>query len=63
MVKYKGYHHKDVVWMKLVHLDHLLENGKQVSARKGHELARVKKIWKEKKPLASGLNIDEDINL
>jgi hypothetical protein len=25
LVKYKGCHHKEAMWMKLVHLDHLFE--------------------------------------
>jgi hypothetical protein len=25
LVKYKGCHHKEAIWMKFVHLEHLLE--------------------------------------
>jgi hypothetical protein len=30
---------------------------------RGHKLARVKRTWKKKRPLASNLSVDEDINL
>jgi hypothetical protein len=30
LVKYKGCHHKEVMQMKLVHLNHLPKNGEQV---------------------------------
>ncbi len=34
-MKYKGCHHKEAMQMKLAHLNHLLENGEQVSAGNG----------------------------
>jgi hypothetical protein len=49
LVKYKGCHHKEVIWMKFVHLDHLLE--------------MVNKFQKKNRdPLASKQSVDEDIN-
>ncbi len=43
LVKYKGCHHKDVVWMKLDHLDHLLKMVNKFEQKRGHELTRLKK--------------------
>jgi hypothetical protein len=46
LVKYKGYHHKEAVWMKLVHLDHLLDMVVKFEQERGHEL-RVKRTKKK----------------
>jgi hypothetical protein len=43
LVKYKGYHHKEVVWMKPTHQDHLLEMVNKFEQEWGHEFG-VKKI-------------------
>jgi hypothetical protein len=49
--------------MKPIHLDHLLEMANKFEHEKAHEFG-VKWIWKGKKNRhASGLNVDEDINL
>ncbi len=48
LMKYKGCHHKDTMWMKLAHLDHLLEMVNKFEQEKGHELARMQKTWKKK---------------
>jgi hypothetical protein len=42
MVKYKGYHHKEVVWMKLVHLDHFPKMVKQI------QIGKRSRVWSEK---------------
>jgi hypothetical protein len=47
LVKYKVCHHKEVIWMKLVQLDHLLEMVNKFEQERGHELV-VKKTWKKK---------------
>jgi hypothetical protein len=63
LVKYKGCHHKEAWWMKPTHLDHLPEMVNTFEQEWGHELG-VKKTWKGKKnPLASGLSVDEDIDV
>ncbi len=61
-MKYKGCNHKDAMWMKPAHLDHLLEMVNKFKQEKGHELVGVKKTWKKKRPLVSNLNVDEDTN-
>ncbi len=48
LVKYKGCHHKEVVWMKLVHLDHLSDMVAKCEQERGHALG-MKKIQKKKK--------------
>jgi hypothetical protein len=49
--------------MKPNHLDHLPEMVNKFEQEWGHELG-VKKTWKKKRnPLASGLGVDEDINV
>jgi hypothetical protein len=50
------------MWMKLAHLDHLLEMVNKFKQEKGHELVGVKKTWKKKRPLVNNLNVDEDTN-
>jgi len=40
--QYKGYHHKKVVWIKLTHLDHMLNMVAKFEHGRGHKL-RVKK--------------------
>jgi hypothetical protein len=47
-VKYKGYHHKEAMQMKLVNLNHLPENGEQVRVRKGSR-TWIENNFKEKK--------------
>jgi len=62
-MKYKGCHHKEVVWMKLAHVDHLLEMVNKFEQEWGLELG-MKKIRKKKRnPPASSLSVDEDINV
>jgi hypothetical protein len=62
LVKYTSCHHKEAIWMKLAHLDHLPEMANKFEQEWGHKLA-VKRTQKKKKdPLTSGLNVDEDIN-
>ncbi len=48
LVKYKGCHHKEAVWMELVHLDHLLDMVSKFEQDRGHELG-MKKTQKKKK--------------
>jgi hypothetical protein len=38
LVKYKGCHHKEAIWMKFVHLDHLPEMVNKFEKEQGHEL-------------------------
>jgi hypothetical protein len=62
-VKYKGCHRKEVVWMKLTHLNHLLKMVNKFEQEWGRELG-VKRTWKNKKiPPATGRSFDEDINI
>ncbi len=42
VVKYKGYHHKEVIWIKLTHLDHMLNMVAKFEHGRGHKLG-VKK--------------------
>jgi hypothetical protein len=44
-----AYHHEETMWMKTVHLDHLLDMVVKFEQEKGHEL-RVKRTQKKKKP-------------
>jgi len=37
LVKYKGYHHKETVWMKAAHLDHLLDMVAKFEQERGHK--------------------------
>jgi hypothetical protein len=37
LVKYKGYHHKEIVWMKHAHLDHLLDMVAKFEQERGHK--------------------------
>jgi hypothetical protein len=46
--KYKGYHHKEAIWMELVQLNHLLEMVNKFEQERAHELG-MKKTWKKKK--------------
>jgi len=48
LVKYKGCHHKEAMWMKFAHLDHLSEMVNKFEQERGHKLI-MKRIWKEKK--------------
>ncbi len=48
LVKYKGYHHKEAVWMKLTHYDHLLDMVANFEQEKGHKFG-VKRTRKTKK--------------
>jgi len=38
LVKYKGCHHKEIMWMKPTHLDHFLEMVNKFEQEKGHKL-------------------------
>jgi hypothetical protein len=49
LFKYKGCHHKEVVWMKLAHLDHLSNMVSKFEQDRGHELG-MKKTRKKKTP-------------
>jgi hypothetical protein len=49
LIKYKGCHHKEVVWMKFAHLDHLSNMVSKFEQDRGHELG-IKKTRKKKKP-------------
>ncbi len=40
LVKYKGYHHKEVIWMKHVQLYHLQEMVNKFEQERGHELGK-----------------------
>jgi hypothetical protein len=63
LVKYKGCHHKEAMWMKPIHLDHLLEMVNKFKKERGHERG-VKITWKKKRdPPTSDLSVDEEINL
>jgi hypothetical protein len=46
LVKYKGNHHKEVVWMKLAHVDHKLDMVAKFEQERGHEFG-VKRIRKK----------------
>ncbi len=48
LVKYKGYHHKEALWMKLTHYDHLLNMVANFEQKKGHKFG-VKRTKKKKK--------------
>ncbi len=48
LVKYKGFHHKEAVWMKPINLDHLPKMVNKFKQKKGHEF-RVKRTQKKKK--------------
>jgi hypothetical protein len=62
LVKYKGCYHKEAIYMKPTHLEHLQKMVNKFEQERGHELG-VKSTWKKKKdPPANGLNVDEDIN-
>ncbi len=37
LVKYKGYHHKETMWMKHAHLDHLLDMVTKFEHERGHK--------------------------
>jgi hypothetical protein len=56
LIKYKGYHHKEVVWIKLTHLDHMLNMVAKSKHGRGHKLGVKKNPFKE------SLNVDEGIN-
>jgi hypothetical protein len=43
LVKYKGYHHRDAMWMKPTHLDHLIEMVNKFEQKKGHEFVGVQR--------------------
>jgi hypothetical protein len=49
-MKYKGHHHKEAVWMKLAHLDHLPKMVNKFEQEKCHKLG-VKRTRKKKKPI------------
>jgi hypothetical protein len=38
LVKYKGCHHKEIMWMKPIHLDHLSNIVAKFGQEGGHEL-------------------------
>jgi hypothetical protein len=46
MVKYKGFHYKEAVWMKHVYLDHWPKMVNKFEQERGHELG-VKRIQKK----------------
>lgn len=48
LIKYKGCHHKEVVYMKLAHLNHLSNIVSKFEQDRGHELG-MKKTRKKKK--------------
>jgi hypothetical protein len=48
LVKYKGCHHKEAMWMKLAYLDHLFEMVNKFEYEQSHKLG-VKKIQQKKK--------------
>lgn len=62
-MKYKPCHHKEAVWMKPNHLDHLSEMVNKFEQEWGHELGVKKTSKKKRNPFASGLGVDEDINV
>ncbi len=62
-MKYKGHHHKDVVWMNPAHLDHLLEMVNKLEQKRDHELGMKKTQQKNKNPPISGRNVNENMNL
>ncbi len=61
-MKYKGYHHKEAVWMKPTPFNHLPKMVNKFEQEKGHEL-EVKRTQKKKDPPTNNLSVDEDINL
>jgi hypothetical protein len=60
-VKYKGYHHKEAMWMKPAPFDHLPKMVNKFEQEK-NEL-ELKRTQKKKDPPANNLSVDEDINL
>jgi hypothetical protein len=63
LVKYKGCYHKEAIWMKPTNPDHVPKIVNKFEQERGHKL-RVKNVQKKKKdPHASGLNVNENINL
>ncbi len=63
LVKYTSCHHKEAIWMKLAHLNHLPKMENKFEQEWGHELG-VKRTQKQKKdPFTNSLSVDEDINL
>jgi hypothetical protein len=61
LVKYKGCHHKEAMWMKHVHLDHLPKLVNKFEQDMNLEWRGLGR--KNKDPSVNGLNVDEDINL
>jgi hypothetical protein len=61
LVKYKGCHHKKLVWMKPIHLNHLLEMVNKFGQKRGSYTYNEKKT-KKKDPPTNGLSVDEGIN-
>jgi hypothetical protein len=42
LVKYKGCHHKELMWMKIAHLDHLQKMMNKFEQEKGNKLGMLK---------------------
>jgi hypothetical protein len=47
LVKYKGCYHKEVVWMKPTHLDHLLEMVNKFGQERGSQTYNEEKLKKK----------------
>ncbi len=41
-MKYKGCHHKELMWMKIAHLDHLQKMMNKFEQEKGNKLGMLK---------------------
>ncbi len=50
LVKYKGYNHKEAMWMKRIHLDHLLDMVAKFQQENGHKFGVKKNLKGKKKP-------------
>jgi hypothetical protein len=62
LVKYKGYNHKEAMWMKCIHLDHLLDMVAKFQQENGHKFGVKKNLKGKKNPPKFGLNVDECIS-
>jgi hypothetical protein len=53
LVKYKSYHHKGILWMKLIHLDHLPKMVNKFKQEKGHKLVMKRTRKKKRNPFTN----------
>jgi hypothetical protein len=62
LVKYKGCHHKEVMWMKPIHMDHLLETMNKFQQESESQIRNEENLKEKKDPFTNGLNVHECIN-